>query len=165
MVDGLFLIENYKNVTAFNEKEVPAHILSEILNCARITPTRKHPQDWKFVVIKNDSTKTKLASITQVDCFNSAPILVAFFSKENTFYVEYTAAATQAMLIAANYYNLGTHWHIINKADTGQVNTLLNAPSEYHLMSITAFGYYNFAAPHFQKMPSLSEMTLTEKFK
>lgn len=166
MQDGLFLVENQKTVSNFLSKEIPADILSQILNCARITPTNKHMQEWKFVVIKNDETKTKLANITSVECFNSAPVVIAFFSKNNKFKIEYASAATQTMRIIAGYYNLGTYWHIAyNEPYVKEVYSLLNAPNGQYLMGLIAIGFYSFANPQIIKMPSLSEMTINEKFK
>ena len=51
-MDAIYLIKNRKSVTTFNAKDIPSDIMAEILNCARVTPTKDYKQDWKFVIIK-----------------------------------------------------------------------------------------------------------------
>jgi nitroreductase len=166
MADALFLIENRKTVTNFTSKEIPADVLSNVLNCARVTPTNKHFQEWRFVVIKDSATKNKLNELTNAEAFLTAPVVVAVFSKNSKFNIEYASAATEAMLLAASNYNLGTYWHIVNNEPYAKnIVSLLNAPEEYYLMGLVAMGYYNFVSPSFQKLQSLSEMTIIEKFK
>ena len=165
-MDALFLIKNRKSVTTFNKREVPSDVLAEILNCARVTPTGKHSQEWKFVTIKDVQTKSKISQLSNLDYVNTANTVIAFFSGDNKFKIEYTSAAIEAMLIAANYYNLGVAWQATyNEPYSKAIANLLNAPSNLHLMGLVALGYYDFTTPSFNKISSLSEIVVSEKFK
>ena len=165
-MDTLYLIKNRKSVTTFNTKEIPADILAEILNCARVTPTRNYAQDWKFVVIKDRAVKRNISELCSLPCINDVPVLIALFSKNNKFKIEYTSAATEAILIAANYYNIGVCWQpTYNEPYSKVVANLLKAPADQNLMGLVALGYYDFTTPSFHKIPSLSEVVINEKFK
>lgn len=165
-MDALFLVKNRKSVTTFNKKEIPADVLSEILNCARVTPTRNYYQEWKFVVIREPSTKDKISELSGFPFFSKANVVVAVFSQENKFKLEYTSAATEAMLIAASYYNIGVCWQATyNEPYAKQISTYLNAPATMHLMGLVALGYYDFTTPSFHNVPPLSEMLVKETFK
>ena len=165
-MDAIFLIKNRKSITTFNTKEVPSDVLAEILNCARVTPTGKYPQEWKFVIIKDKETKRKISELSNLDYISTANTLIAFFSGNNKFKIEYTSAAIEAMLIAANYYNLGVAWQATyNETYAKEINELLKAPYNLHLMGLVALGYYDFTTPTFHKIPSLSEIVVNEKFK
>ncbi|MDD4210817.1 MAG: nitroreductase family protein [Clostridia bacterium] len=165
-MDALYLIKNRKSVTTFNNKDIPSDIIAEILNCARVTPTRNYAQDWKFVVIKNKPLKKNISELCNIDCISDANILIAFFSKDNKFKIEYTSAAIEAMLIAANYYNVGVCWQATyGEPYSKEISALLKAPNDLYLMGLVALGYYDFTAPSFHKIPSLSEMVIAEKFK
>ena len=166
MTDALFLLQNRKNITTFNKQPVPSDVLSEILNCGRITPTGKHEQSWKYVVIKDDSIKYKISSILEENYWEDAGVIVAFFSLSKPNYVEYSSASTEAMLVAADNYKVGSYWQILHKQPLeNEIKKLLNAPEEYNLMSLIALGYYNFTLPSFEKHASLSEIIIYDKFK
>jgi nitroreductase len=165
-MDALFLIKNRKSVTTFNSREIPSNILAEILNCARVTPTGRYTQEWKFVIIKEKETKKKISQLSSLDYIADANTLIAFFSGNNKFKIEYTSAAIEAMLIAANYYNLGVAWQATyDEAYSNQVSLLLKAPSSLQLIGLVALGYYDFTTPTFNKIPPLSEIVVNEKFK
>jgi len=164
-MDTMFLIKNLKAVTTFNKKEIPAEILAEILDGGRLTPT-KNLQDWKFVVIKNTISKTKIATATNAPYFADANTIIAVFSKSNKFRIEYTSAAISAMFIAANHYNLGASWQpVYDEPYAKEISTFLNALPNYDLMGLLALGYYDFSTAYYRSIPPLSQMVIQEKFK
>ena len=166
-MDAIYLIKNRRNITCFNDKPIEPNILAEILNCGRVTPTGKNEQRWKFVIIKNPFTKTKISKIIpEADYMEKANVLVAIFSKDRKFKLEYASAATETMLIAAQYYNIGASWRATYKEPCSKkIEKLLEAPEHMLLMGIIALGYYDYAASNFRDLPPLSEMITYEKFK
>ena len=165
-MDALYLIKNRKSVFHFNKKEIESGVLADILNLAKCTPNKDYNQAWKFVVIKNKDIKYSLAEITQSDYLIEANIVIAIFSEDKKFKIEYTSAATEAMIIAANYHNIGVNWQACyNEPYSKKIEILLNAPKQMKLMSLVALGYYDFVSPVFKSIPSLSEIITYEKFK
>jgi|AntRauTorcE11897_2_1112592.scaffolds.fasta_scaffold00016_25 nitroreductase len=162
----LFLLKERKTGGIFNSKPIPPDVLSEILNCARITPIDNNNQDWKFVAITDNNIKQELFSVTGFESIKKAQTVVAFFVEQAPLSVEYACCATEAMVIAANFYKVGIFRHLTNnQAYNKRVNSLLNAPNRYNLVALISLGYYDYAPPNICKMPSLSHMVEYEKFK
>ena len=131
-MDAIYLIKNRKNITNFNDREIDSKTLADILDCGRVTPTDVFDQAWKFVVIKNKATKEKIANeIPEADYMKKANVLVAVFSENKKFKLEYASAATESMLIAAQYYKIGASWRAAYKEDYGKkIADILGAPEE-----------------------------------
>lgn len=165
-MDAIYLIKNRKSIKNFNSKNIDTHTLIEILNCGRVTPTGNNGQKWKFIIVKNKTTKDKIATIIpENEYMKTANVLVAIFSENKKFKLEYASAATETMLIAAQYYNIGASWvATYNEPFSNNLEKLLNAPKDMKVMGIIALGYYDFASPNFKKIPSISEMVSYEKF-
>lgn len=167
-MDAIYLIKNRRNITNFNDREIDKRSLAEILNCGRVTPSHtNNEQSIKFIVIKNKETKSKIASaIPDSDYMKRANVMVAIFSENKKFKLEYASAVTETMLIAAQYYNMGASWKALYKEPCSEeIAKLLNAPKDMLLMGVIALGYYDYAGGNYKSIPSLSEMVNYEKFK
>ncbi len=56
------VIKNRRSIRAFEKQEIAKEIIEDLLNCARLAPSAKNRQPWKFVIVK-DKVKNKIANI------------------------------------------------------------------------------------------------------
>ena len=50
-----------KSVRAFQKTDVPEDMLLRLLNAARLAPSARNRQEWRFVVVRDPATRMKLA--------------------------------------------------------------------------------------------------------
>lgn len=55
-------INNRRSIRAFKKQEIAKEIIEDLVNCARLAPSAKNRQPWKFVIVK-DEMKNKIANI------------------------------------------------------------------------------------------------------
>ncbi len=47
-------IENRRSIRKYQELDVPDVLIEDLINCARLAPSAKNRQPWKFVVVRKD---------------------------------------------------------------------------------------------------------------
>ena len=50
-----------KSVRSFKDEEVPDEIISRLLEAARLAPSASNRQEWRFVVVRDQAMRKKLA--------------------------------------------------------------------------------------------------------
>ncbi len=55
-------IQNRKSIRSYKNTEISNEIIEDLINCARLAPSAKNRQPWKFVVIKNEM-KNKIIEV------------------------------------------------------------------------------------------------------
>ncbi len=55
-------IKNRRSIRAFKKQKIEKEIIEDLVNCARLAPSAKNRQPWKFVIVK-DEMKNKIANI------------------------------------------------------------------------------------------------------
>ncbi|PKM79586.1 MAG: nitroreductase family protein [Firmicutes bacterium HGW-Firmicutes-13] len=130
-------VRQYKNVPVEREKII------EIIDCARLAPSARNVQPWKFVAVTDKELLRKLSELLDTGRFVSgAPLCIAVFCEDTKYYLEDGSAATQNILLAAEAFGLGSCWIAGDKKPYREaVSNLLGAPDNYRLISLIAIGY------------------------
>ena len=68
------VIKNRKSIRNYQNTEISKEIIEDLINCARLAPSSKNRQPWKFVIVK-DETKNKIIEIMLEKEKNPDPIL------------------------------------------------------------------------------------------
>lgn len=121
-------IENRKSIRKFKDKQVSKEIIEDLINCARLAPSAKNRQPWKFVVV-NEKIKSEIIRIliekekeldvknsikTTVEVMRQAPILILVLkNKENYWKTGDTlsiGAAIEHICLRATDLGLGSLW-------------------------------------------------------
>ncbi len=55
-------IKNRRSIRKFKDTEVSKEIIKDIIDCARLAPSAKNRQPWKFVIV-TDTIKNQIADI------------------------------------------------------------------------------------------------------
>lgn len=141
-------IRKRRSVRAYQKKEVPREILEEVLNAARVAPSAKNKQDWKFIVVDDEAIKEKLfkASYDQ-EFIKEAPVILAGVSLDEEYvmacgvpsgYVD-LAIALDHISLAAVEKGIGTCW--IGHFHQQHAKEILGVPDPYGIVALMTMGY------------------------
>ncbi|RLC49893.1 MAG: nitroreductase, partial [Candidatus Cloacimonadota bacterium] len=144
--------------------------LDILLEAARLAPSARNLQNWKFVVIRHKEKRKKLADICKGQTFVSeAPITIAICCTN----LDYTmtcgqkayaidgAIAGEHIVLQAVELGLGSCW--IGAFYHDKMAKLINLPEDYKIVDLLAIGY-----PAVQKgerqLKTIEEIVLYDSF-
>ncbi len=55
-------IKNRRSIRKYKSMDVPDELIEDLIDCARLAPSAKNRQPWKFLIVKND-IKNQIADI------------------------------------------------------------------------------------------------------
>ena len=70
-------IRNRRSIRKFTPEPVTEEHIDEMLEAARLAPSGSNTQPWRFVVIRSDSVKKRLESVTPYKFAVRAPVVIA----------------------------------------------------------------------------------------
>jgi len=132
---------------AYQQKPVEQEKLDQLFEAARLAPSAKNTQDWRFVVVTDYQIKQQLAQTTnRADAFGKAGAIIAACS--NSDYVMRCsqpiapidiAIALEHIALQATELGLGTCW--IGSFETEKVRTILSIPDDIQIIELMTVGY------------------------
>ena len=136
-----------RSIRKYTAKYIDDALVTTILEAGRWAPSGLNNQPWKFVVIKDEVVKKKLAGCTKysgivLECDTA---IAVFYSLPDGYDRDKDAmgigACIQNMLLAAESLGIGSVWlgEILNKKK--HVNEILGVNDKNELMAVIAFGY------------------------
>ena len=141
-------IRKRKSVREYEARPVEDEKLERVLEAARLAPSAKNMQEWRFVVVKNAETRKKLRAAAKNQVFvGEAPIVIACCAETD----EYTMTCGQLsypidvtiaidhMTLQAVEDGLGTCW--IGAFYEDKVKKVLGIPDEIRVVELLALGY------------------------
>ena len=137
------VIKSRHSVRKFKPDSVDPIIIRDAIECASHAPTAKNLQPWLFGVIQDKETLRNIAQLTDNGKFiaDSALCIAVFGEKKSTYYLEDCCAATENLIIALQAYGIGSCWVAGDKKPyAAEVQTLLNVPDTYTLVSLVPAG-------------------------
>ena len=145
----LEVIKNRRSVRSYKESPVEEEKIKEIIDCARLAPSARNVQPWKFVAVTRRERLQELGEILDTGRFVArAPLCIAVFCEDTKYFLEDGCAATMNILLAVEALGLGACWIAGDKKPyQEQVSRLLKAPENYRLVSLISVGYPREEAP------------------
>jgi nitroreductase len=61
-MDVLEAIQKRRSVRHYKPDDIPDNVLGRLLNAMRLAPSGKNSQPWKFIVVRDKATKSKVAA-------------------------------------------------------------------------------------------------------
>jgi nitroreductase len=164
-MNTLEALKTRRSVRAYRSEAVPAAIVENIVDCARLAATARNIQPWEFVVVTKAETRKTIAGIVDTGRFIAdAPVCVAVFCRDTKYYIEDGSAAIENILLAAWAHGLGSCWVAGDKKPYApQIANLLGAPAGFKLVGLVAIGYAA-KSPSTPSKRSLAEVLHHEKF-
>ena len=146
-MDILDLIKSRRSVREFTSESVDNEQIEKILEAGRWAPSGLNNQPWRFKIITDNETKTKLAKQTHYgEIIKNAPVSIAVFlnldeSYDRTKDTMAIGACIQNILLEVHSLGLGAVWlgEILKKKDT--VNEIFNVSKSHELMAIISLGH------------------------
>ena len=146
----LDIIRDRRSVRRYNGNSVPEDMLARVLEAARLAPSAKNLQPWKFVVVRDLATKMALAKAAFGQSFMSeADIVVAVcgfperaYPRQGSYMNSWPidlAIAFEHLILQASEEGLGTCW--IGAFDETAVKAVLGVPAEVRVMARTPLGW------------------------
>jgi len=131
----------------YQDKAIQSQKLDEILEAARLAPSAKNMQDWRFVVVTDKQTKTKLAEAANNQKFleNAAAIIVACSNSDHVMRCGQAigpidvAIALEHICLQASELGLATCW--IGSFYPNKVRAVLGIPEDIVIVELMGLGY------------------------
>ncbi len=143
----LDVIRKRYSCRTYEEKAVEQKKLDIIFEAARLAPSAKNLQDWRFVVVTEVSKRKELAAATnRPEVFEKAGVIIAACSTSDLVMKCGQAAgpidvaiALEHIALQATELGLGTCW--IGSFDLEKVKGLLGVPEDVAVVELMALGY------------------------
>ncbi len=161
----LDIIKSRRSVRSFQDTPVEEEKIIQLIDCARLAPSARNLQPWKFVVVTDRETLDTLSNLLDTGRFVSeAALCIAVFCQDTKYFLEDGCAATMNILLAAEALGLGTCWIAGDKKTYREdVEKLLGAPENCRLVSLIAAGYPK-GSPAVKQKKKLEEVICRERY-
>ncbi len=146
-MDVLSAIKERRSIRKYSSKPVEDEKLVKVLEAARLSPSAKNQQNWRFIVVKNSEIRKKLTEAIGQSFVGEAPIILVNCGTEpesvmrggQPRYTVDLSIATSYMILEAYEQGLGTCW--LGSYDEDKVKDILDIPNEVRVVAITPLGY------------------------
>jgi len=145
-------IRTRRSIRKYKDKEIPWHLVVEILQSGKYAPFAGNILNCKFIVVKNEAKRKAIAEASvQQYWMQDAPIHIVVVGepeKAERYYgtrgsrlytIQGTAAAIENMLLTAHSLGLGSCW--VGAFDEEEIRRLCNLPEHVNVQGIITIGY------------------------
>lgn len=145
-------INTRRSIRKYKDKPVEWDKIVTVLNAGRMAPSAGNLQNWKFIVVREDDVRKKIAqACLEQSWMETAPVhivVVAEPEKAKRYYgsrgeflysIQNCAAAIENMLLAAHDIGLGTCW--IGAFNEDLIRRAVNLPEHVTPQAVITLGY------------------------
>jgi nitroreductase len=169
-VDVFEAIQQRYSVRSYLQTAVPEETLERILEAARLAPSARNAQNWRFVIVTDDDKRKALcdaaggqkqvaqAPVVVVACADTDERLMACGQPAYTMDV---AIALEHVALQATAEGLGTCW--IGAFLEDAARQVVGAPSEVRVVQLMTLGY-PAGSPKPKSRKPLSEIVMREQW-
>lgn len=168
----LEVIQKRRSVRKYKEDPIPEKDLMRVLEAARLAPSGKNFQPWKFIIVKDKALKEKLAQASAGQFFMAeAPIIIVGCGFPDNCYAHMgrymkswsvdVTIALEHLILQAQEEGLGTCW--IGSFEEEEVKAILNIPENVKVLALIPLGYPD-EIPRFRGRKSLDEIISYDRF-
>lgn len=164
-MDALEAIKKRRSIRVFTLQPISRSLIQEIIDCARVAPSARNVQPWKFVAVTDKQVLGDLGSLGENGSFiKDSACCIAVFCKDTKYYLEDGCAATENILIAASNFGLSSCWVAGDKKPyCDKAKELLGVPADFKLVSLIPLGYSD-AKPTLPPKRPLKDLLHWERF-
>jgi nitroreductase len=165
-MDILEMIKTRRSIRKYKPDPISEEEMNKILEAGRWAPSADNNQPWRFIVLRSQEMRKKLAdTLTWGRFLSQAPLGIAVTVNPgaSNHPVEDGAAATQNMLLEAHSLGLGGCWiGTYDSSDEENAKKVLNVPEDEKLLSVIAIGHPAESPQRTRK--KLGEVTFTDRY-
>ena len=157
-MEVLEAIKTRRSIRKYTTDPVDDQTLATVLEAARWAPSWANTQCWRFVVVRDSATKSKLADTLNEtnparDAIRNAPLVIAacaelgktghkdgeIVTDKGDWFMFDVALAMQNLVLAAHSLGLGTVY--VGRFDAKEAAKILAVPEGYCAVAMTPLGY------------------------
>ncbi len=143
----LGVIRKRYSCRAYQDRKIEREKLDTIFEAARLAPSARNAQDWRFVVVSDERTKRAVAATTNRPAVfeKAGAIIVACSNSDHVMRCGQAIApidvaiALEHIALQAIELGLGTCW--IGSFDPATVGQILAIPADIAIIELMAVGY------------------------
>ncbi|WP_132018217.1 nitroreductase family protein [Hydrogenispora ethanolica] len=172
-------IKNRRSIRKYRDQAVPDDLVLQVLESARCAPSGDNTQPWRFIVVREEYTRQKLAEAAHKQAWMMmAPVHVVAVADirvrvrdgeialdetspewELKQIIRDTAIAMEHLVLEAESLGLGTCW--VAWFTQAAIRPLLNIPADKYVVGIITLGYPD-EAPRARPRKKLEELVRYE---
>ncbi len=154
-------IQQRRSVRAYTAQPVPEAQLQAVLEAARLAPSARNLQEWRFVVARDAAVRARLAAAANHQAFvGQAPVVIAGCAVKTDYvmrggqlaYPIDLAIALDHMTLQAAAAGLGTCW--IGSFFEDEVRQALGIPAAARVVCLLTLGYPADSAKPQNRLPA-----------
>ena len=158
-MDVMQAIAQRYSCRAYKPDPVEEEKLNQILEAARLAPSARNFQDWRFVVVTDQETREQLKAAARNQTFVAqAPVVIAACSVSTHLMrcgqqvapID-VSIALEHIALAATSLGLATCW--VGSFIPHKVRQILQIPSEVNVIELMALGYPAEKPKHTDRLP------------
>jgi nitroreductase len=163
-------IKSRRSIRSYLDKPIEQEKLLRVLEAGRLAPSAKNLQEWKFVIVKDNELRKKLAVAANNQHFIAeAPVVIVgcatlvnyVMSCGQYAYPIDLAIAMDHMTLQAVEEGLGTCW--IGSFKEDEVKNLLDMPENIRIVQLLTLGYPGTVPPA-RSRKKLEEIVFFDKW-
>lgn len=155
-------IEKRRSIRRYRPDPVSDEHLKKILEAARLAPSGKNLQPWRFVIVRDAERKKMLAKASMNQMFIAeADVVVVILSDPTIYsspgtkrripYLQDPMIAVEHMVLAATALGYGTCW--IGAFDGDEVKRIVKAPERLAVIALLPIGVPDESPPPKPRKP------------
>lgn len=158
------VISNRFSVRKYQDKMISDNDLNKILEAACLAPSAHNSQNYKIIVVEEQTTKDKLAEITKMPFVAQAPVVLVGISPDpsSEYWPVDMAIVFDHISLAAVELGLGTCW-VGSVADEDKIREAVNAPEDSVARIVMPIGYPD-QKPFPKKRKDFDQIFVKEKY-
>lgn len=146
------IVQKRRSLRSYSDKPVEPEKLSYLLECARLAPSWKNMQCWRFIVVDDQEARVAVSgSMKETNpgrkALLQAPVVIVLCAlpdqseiwEGKNFMMLDAGLAMEHLILAATEQGLGTCWQGLFSESV--VREVLNIPEEVRVIAMTPLGY------------------------
>lgn len=163
------LVKRRVSVRRYKPDPVPEEKVTAVLEAARLAPSWKNSQCWRFIVVKDVKVRKRLVEATGQAWLSSAPVIIVGCADpevsgrkgDQWYYMLDMGIAMEHLILDATEQGLGTCW--VGLFDEEKAKRALGVPENIRIIAMTPLGYSDESLKPKGRKP-LSEIVFADKY-
>ncbi len=164
MTETIKNILERRSIRSFSDKKIPLDDLKLIAETARMAPSARNHQKWKFTVVQNEALIKELCAVIEkelqrdgYDMYRPNAVIIATAETDYEFAKEDCACALENIFVAAHSLGIGSVWinqlrGICDVPSVREVLKKMNIPDNHSAFGVAALGYAQTEAKEINKI-------------
>ena len=155
-----------RSIRAYEERPVEREKIEKLLECARLAPSAKNRQEWRFIVVTDPEKRKRLVDACKGQGFvGEAPVVVVGLAdpSESRWYKVDLGIAMEHIALCAVELGLGTCW--IGAFYQEKVKEILDIPEQKEVVALMTVGYPREEKGEVTERKRLDEIVCYEKYR